>query len=495
MNLLFPFCGIVTGILVAYLGVALTTGICLIIIGILFYLLLLFLSSSPTKSFKINPFHHIWIFLLFSGIGVLVYDLHRPLNLSPSQLSQITGFDAYVADVRELTSGELLTLDIISLHNNKEHHDKIRNLEIRALAEGPSLSKGDLIRTNFKPGKIKEDTLQNKFKINFNTTPYFMFLSEEECKKIGETNNLITFFQNIRDKIEISLEKSELERPTSEFIISLLLGDRYFLSPDVKKSFSSNGISHILAVSGMHIGILTFFLFGLFFPLKILGFQRLPYFLTIICLWAFALLTGLSPSTLRACLMTTFLVCALLLQRKKSAGNSLLCATIIILICDPGALFNIGLQLSFVCVASLIMFVKPLNTVDLHTHPKLYKIVSSVLVTLIATFATWALVSYYFQTIPLFFLPANMLLLPVLPWFMGVSIIYTIFLVSGWELNFLSTILDRMYEFINYICEVINSIEFNSLEYKVSGEIVIIWLSVILLSGIFVNKFVQSKRN
>ena len=88
---------------------------------------------------------------------------------------------------------------------------------------------------------------------------------------------------------------------------------------------------------------------------------------------------------------------------KRNAGNALLAACLVILLMDPSAVYDVGLQLSFLSVASILLFVSQLNPINRHLHPRLHLITSSILVSLVATLSTWVLVSYYFKRIPILF--------------------------------------------------------------------------------------------
>ena len=153
----------------------------------------------------------------------------------------------------------------------------------------------------------------------------------------------------MRDRIEILIEKSMLDRAVSEFIISILLGDKSFLSNDVRDSFNNSGVAHILALSGMHVAIIMGIILLLLFPLQLMGMRKLRYVIALALIWAYAFMTGLAPSTVRACVMTSFMVLALLTQRRNKAVNSLLASAFIIILVDPASVYDIGLQLSF-CV-------------------------------------------------------------------------------------------------------------------------------------------------
>lgn len=143
---------------------------------------------------------------------------------------------------------------------------------------------------------------------------------------------------------------------------ALTLGYREELDQRVQQSFSASGAMHILAVSGLHTGIvwgLIVFLLTLGGLIKPLYEQRLWQtiltILTLIALWAFAFVTGLSPSVMRSAWMVTIIEIGWLFHRKSVGINTLAAAAVMILLINPLALWSVSFQLSFAAVASLIL--------------------------------------------------------------------------------------------------------------------------------------------
>ena len=291
-----------------------------------------------------------------------------------------------------------------------------------------------------------------------------------------------------RDKIVSKIEKSSLSRPTSEFLVALLLGDRSLVRPDVSNSFSNAGVAHVLALSGMHVAIIMGIILFLLFPLKLIGLHMARYWIALVLVWLYAFFSGLAPSTVRACIMTTFVIMALTLQRRNAAGNALLASAFVILLFDPYALFDVGMQLSFVCVAGILAFAGPLNTVGQHAHPWLHSMVSAVLVSLVATLCTWVLVSDYFSKVPLLFLPANLVILPLLPIFVSAGILYLAFLLMGVDIHPLASLLDLGYDLFLKLTEHLSLFGDAVINYQVQLPVVVLWILGILMIGYAIRK-------
>ncbi|MDE6792699.1 MAG: ComEC/Rec2 family competence protein, partial [Muribaculaceae bacterium] len=290
-------------------------------------------------------------------------------------------------------------------------------------------------------------------------------------------NTIKSFFSSIKENIEIKIEKTSLSRQNKAFLIALFLGDKTFLSDATRKSFSSAGVAHVLALSGMHVATLMSLLLFIFYPLKFIRLHKTRLWICLLIIWGYAFLTSLSPSTIRASLMLSFYIAAISFQRKKESVNALLGALFIILLLEPSALYDVGLQLSFVCVAVILCFVGKFNTVNCKHHPFLYYINALILTSVIVSLGTWPIISYYFGSVPLLFLPANLLIVPILPIYMALGLIYIGLVAIGWEPFILTCCLDYIYIFFSNLTSFVSSFPFAAFEISVSGPMVFLWLA------------------
>ncbi|MDE6296538.1 MAG: ComEC/Rec2 family competence protein, partial [Muribaculaceae bacterium] len=191
------------------------------------------------------------------------------------------------------------------------------------------------------------------------------------------------------------------------------------------------------------------------------------------------MITGLSPSIVRACIMVTAFILALILERKNTALNSLSLAGFIILLFDPQAIYDISFQLSFLCVASLILFAAKLNPIKLRHHPKLHHLAGMIIATLIATFSSWVVVAYYFNNFPSMFLPCNIIVLPLLPYFISYSLILFFLEGIGLHSDILCTIADNVYDAMLRFIEFISN--GSAISIHAPGITIVIWMAGLLL--------------
>ena len=244
---------------------------------------------------------------------------------------------------------------------------------------------------------------------------------------------------------------------------------------------------HDVALSGLHVSIIAGILLWILFPFNIAGLYQWRYVIAVPAIWLYAFITGLSPSTVRAAGMMTVMIVCMLIERKNSAWNSLLLATFLILVFNPYYISDIGLQLSFLCVASLIFFAPYLNTVDHHSHPLLYTVAAFLLASLCATLASWALSAYYFGIFPLLFIPANIVALPLLPIYMVLALIYLLSCVCGYPFHFLGTTLDVMYHGLTRSLEWMGNGSATALNLNVSWITVALWIGAVAMMAIWLH--------
>ncbi|MBQ8772990.1 MAG: ComEC/Rec2 family competence protein, partial [Muribaculaceae bacterium] len=250
-----------------------------------------------------------------------------------------------------------------------------------------------------------------------------------------------------------------------EFLTATLTGDDSIIPEDTRMTFTSSGLAHILALSGLHVGIITTMLWIVLFPLRLVRQLHLRLIYTVIILWLYAIITGLSPSVVRAVIMATTMLFGFCLQRRNSSINSLCLATIIILIVSPLQLYDIGFQLSVIAVASILLFSHRLNPIK-PKHKKLHFVVSTIIVSPVATLGTGMVAAYYFHSFPTYFLIANIVVLAILPLTMisGMILIIISATCSGINTEWLCIFIDWTYSLILDYSEWVNALPYSSIK-------------------------------
>lgn len=196
---------------------------------------------------------------------------------------------------------------------------------------------------------------------------------------------------------------------------ALTVGDKTELSESVRESYSVAGASHVLALSGLHIGLLYGLLLWGLTPIanRGMGGRLFRSFFLLILLWAFAFFTGLSPSVVRSVCMFSILAIADLFSRKSLTINTLAATAWFMLLFNPVWLFDVGFQLSFLAVAFILMIQPPLYRL-LPTKSKVGRYVWGLMsVSIAAQLGTAPLVMFYFSRFSTHFLLTNLVVIPL----------------------------------------------------------------------------------
>lgn len=208
----------------------------------------------------------------------------------------------------------------------------------------------------------------------------------------------------------------KLDKDVQAVISALTIGDKSELSADLKDVYSVAGASHVLALSGLHVGILSGFLFLVFYPLtcwKRHG-RTVRMLLVVALLWGFAFISGLSSSVMRAVVMFSLYALASCCSEERFSGiHSLVLAAFLMLLYNPFFLFDLSFQLSFAAVFSILVFY-PLCTRRVVIQNRLLRYLFNLLcLSVSAQMGTLPLVLFYFGTFPTYFLLANLIVSPL----------------------------------------------------------------------------------
>jgi competence protein ComEC len=207
---------------------------------------------------------------------------------------------------------------------------------------------------------------------------------------------------NIRGEKELGLAEA------------LMIGYKDDLDKELVQSYSNTGVVHVIAISGLHLGLIYGLLIQLFKPIqrrKKLKWLRL--LLIIAGLWLFSLLAGAQPSVLRSALMFSCIILGESLTRKTSVFNTLACSAFILLWINPYWLWDVGFQLSYAAVLSIVIFMRPIYN-WFYFKNKLVDLAWKLnAVTLAAQVLTVPLCIYHFHQFPNYFLLTNFVAVPL----------------------------------------------------------------------------------
>jgi competence protein ComEC len=284
-----------------------------------------------------------------------------------------------------------------------------------------------------------------------------LFLGNEQFKRLGSQGfSLQGISAKFRNLVQESLKKHNFKPDELAVVNALLLGQRQDISKQLIADYSSAGAIHILAVSGLHVGIVLLILNWLFKPIERLNKGKFfKTVLVVLFLWMFAFVAGLSASVVRAVTMFTFLAIGLSFRRKNIIEFSLIASMFFLLIVKPMFLFDVGFQLSYLAVFGII-WVQPI--LYKFWNPKL-KIVDKFWQLLTVSFAAQAgilpLSLYYFHQFPGLFWMSNLIIIPFLGAILIGGIVIIFLSLIGFLPQFLATIfgfvIAQMNNFVRWI--------------------------------------------
>ena len=264
---------------------------------------------------------------------------------------------------------------------------------------------------------------------------------------------------------------------------ALTIGDKTELSESVRESYSIAGASHILALSGLHIGLLYAFLFFILRPVARKGRtgRCVRSVSLLVLLWAFAFFTGLSPSVVRSVTMFSILALADIFGRQPFSLNTLAATAWFMLLCDPAGLFDVGFQLSFLAVASILLIQRPvyrLFTVRNRVGKSVWGLMS---VSIAAQIGTAPLVMFYFSRFSVHFLLTNLLVIPLITIILYAAIFMLLLTPFPWLQIWAAVGVRKLLEGLNLFVRWVEQLPCSS----VDG----IWLYQLEVCGIYVFLF------
>lgn len=308
--------------------------------------------------------------------------------------------------------------------------------------------------------------------------------------KIAERTGspIIHLATDIRQKFLQIFADANMDIQQYGIIAAILLGYDDELDPDLSRSYSSAGVSHILCVSGMHVGII-FMIFS--FMLQFFDknkFQRITRtFILLLIIWLYACITGLAPSVMRAATMFSFVAIAGILNRRTNSYNSLMASMLFLLCINPLIILELGFQFSYLAVLGIVWLQKAISSLY---RPKtkvgnhIWEIVS---VSLVAQLFTAPLAILYFHQFPNYFLLANIIVITLTPVIVGFGVAVLVFSFWSFAYKYLSLALMYLIKFMNWSILSIEKLPYSLTEniHFSPLEVLLIYLFIILLAFAF----------
>ncbi|WP_340199886.1 ComEC/Rec2 family competence protein [Ascidiimonas sp. W6] len=451
--------GIVTGY---YLQLSLAPII--IVFGVTFSLFLFFKQKANKRFLQKSDFTLV-SFLIFFLLGGIVMQIHLEKNFQTHYTHQ-TNYQKehlwFVKVTHALKSsanynryeGVLLQMDSSKVRGKVLINIKINNS--KTLPTGTEFATNTtLISINkpLNPGQFNYEDYLAKRQIY-----HQLYINQEELVSLKTTPSLLVLTQEYRETIRRNLEKYAFDAKELAIMNALLLGYRNDISKEMYANFAAAGVIHILAISGLHVGILLLFLNYMFSPLaSVKNGTVYKSIIVILLLWLFALLTGFSPSVVRSVTMFSFFAYALNRKKLTSTFNVLFTSMFFLLLFKPLLIFDVGFQLSYSAVLAII-WIQPIIYKKWVPRYWITKYLWSILcVTFSAQLGLLPLSLYYFHQFPSLFFLSNLVILPFLGLILGSGVLIIILSMTHLLPNFLVTfyanILKLLHQFVSWIAQ------------------------------------------
>ncbi len=234
------------------------------------------------------------------------------------------------------------------------------------------------------------------------------FVTADSYIVVGKTDwEIMDWFIGLREKFASILDKY-LKGDENAVAKGLILGDRSSIDSEITRKFGNTGAMHVLAVSGLHVAILVQILTAFFSLFSRWISKNQALILALAIVWIYSALTGLSASVVRSAVMFTILAGSTLSGKNYNGFNSLALSAVLILVWNPHFLYDIGFQLSYLAMAGIFLFNKPLSVLFYTRYKWVQAAWEGTMVGIAAQVMTVPLTLYYFHQFPNYFILTNL---------------------------------------------------------------------------------------
>ena len=410
-----------------------------------FLLLLLILLTFSSIDFKQRWLFGVLLHLFFMGFGYHLASVQTELHQQKHFQQFLEKENHLLVQVNEFPNpGERirLTSKVLGVAENSSSikwQEATGNLllYLEPNPENPDLQYGDqlLLQTKVNPipaPKNPEAFDYQKYQ-HFKNTHYQSFVKADQWK-IVDKNRGHPFLSKafaIRQHFLSILQKHLPGEAEFGVAAALILGNRSAITAEVREAYASTGATHVLAVSGLHVGLIYL---GIAFLLNLFRFRGknwriLKTLIMIAVIWGFAFITGASPSVLRAATMFSFIIFGRALSQHTNIYNTLALSAFFLLCYDPYLSADVGFQLSYLAVLGIVSFqayIYRLWIIDNLLGDYIWKMIS---VSLAAQLTTFPITLFYFHQFPFYFWLSGIIVVPT-AWFILSGGILLFFLES-----------------------------------------------------------------
>jgi len=355
------------------------------------------------------------------------------------KLKSTTYYDKFVLKTAQINTQNCIGKIILYVPKKLKKEIEVGNK--MKLYETPKIIQNALNPNQFDYAKyLKNQNVFHEIKIKETNT---IFISKD--------TNFYYYINLIKSKLLKSYVLQNFQIDNYNLLMALLFGEKTELSKEINSNYKQAGIMHILAISGLHIALIYGIILWLTKPLLRLKKGKLYiFFISLSVLWFYAILAGFSASIVRAAVMFSVVALAKIVNRQSNIYNSLAVSALLLLVYNPNYLFDVGFQLSFAAVFSIVIFQPFVRKYSYDKNKIILKTKELLLISLVAQMGVLPLILYYFGQFPLLFLLANLIAIPLssLILILGLALIPFNFLLPKLAI-YLSILVNFLIEIMN----------------------------------------------
>ncbi|MCL5130081.1 ComEC/Rec2 family competence protein [Algibacter sp. L4_22] len=471
---------LVLGILIGYFFFIPLPTVLYFLLAVLLLLVIAYFVAR--KQFFKTIWFGLLAFMLMTIVGVLTVNIHNEKSFDKHYTQHILNekettntitfrirevlkpnayYDKYVIDILQVNAQQTIGKSLLNIKKDS------LQLALRVDAVFSTKSSFQDLGYPLNPYQFDyQNYLEKKY------IYHQLSLKQSELFPISnDTHTLFGYANSIRESINLKLKRYHFKPDELAVINALFLGQRQDLSKEVYNDYKNAGAIHILAISGLHIGIILILLSWVFKPIERLKHGKLlKTILLLFLLWNFAVIAGLSASITRAVTMFSIVTIAANLKRPTNIYNTLAISVFLILLFKPLFIFDVGFQLSYMAVFAIVTIDpilyklwQPQNKlVDIYWH--------TITVSIAAQFGIAPLLLYYFHQFAGLFLLSNIIIIPLLAIILGFGIVIILMASLNLLPQFLADILGLIISSMNYVMNYISKQEvfiFNDIPFNI----------------------------
>lgn len=487
LRILLPF---IVGIILFRFIDSVFVPLALLVVAVVTILLMHRSSKSIAKSVRARQLRIVPLSLVIVAVGWGAAWVAEPDELNVDTLKGKT-VCARIESIKYNEQSMLMQVKLLKLNDNSNVPFRDAHILLSTRGCDYDLVAGNLIAFRLDLARVSNmsnpDEMDYRRYLHDKGIIYRQHIDVRDLERVGVSNTLLTRAFNLRSELQHKVLNSSLSPESQSLIIAMLLGNDDFIEPSMRDCFSQAGVAHILALSGLHIAVISLIIWFLFFPLDYIRGKRIRLLLTLIALIAYDVLTGTSASVMRATVMIGFVFMSQIFYRKSSPLNSVAAAALAILVFSPNSLFGVGFQLSFITVVSLLVFYKAFD-VKFPGNKILNYLCTTFVTSLVAMVTTIILTAYYFNTLSLLSMFSNVLIMPLIPVFMVLGALAIVLLAMGGGIAGLSQVIDWIVDAIETVAGWMSTISPSSGNVYFTWVAVVVYYSVLILLFLWIYK-------